>query len=455
MQPMQMNSNKKIWQIILGGTIGNLSEWYNFLLYGYLATVISDEFFPAKSPLVSITLTFTVFAISFLARPVGGIIFGWIGDTYGRQRSLFISLFMMLIPTVLIGCLPTYKTIGIASPILLCVFRVFQGLSAGGQHTGSAVYIAEHAPPRRRTLWVTTIPTSAALGVLFSSALSFIIVSIFTPEQLVAWGWRVGYLIGTILCIISIVLRIGLPETPDFEQTHESKAHPKPVLSFFSDPAMLKKLLLTLILSGSWGVFYQILFIWMPTYLNRFQHWNNDVTLRINSIYLFIFAFLILAGGYLADRINRNILLVISSMAMLILAHPLFNMLSSGDIHKIQIAMFIFTIIFGLFLPVAFISMLEMFDTQCRYTGFSLGFNTGLAIFGGTCPLVSTWLIEVTGNVTAPAFYLMIAAASSLVISFMIVDKRKYVITCQLHKTLLRMLPSMRRREIYDNPPNS
>lgn len=142
---MQHTTNKKIWHIIIGGTIGNFTEWYNFLLYGYLAATISQLFFPSHHQLI---LAFTVFALSFLVRPFGGILFGWIGDTYGRQRALIISLIMMAVPTFLIGCLPTYDNIGIVSPILLCVLRLCQGLSAGGEHTGSAIYIAEYAPPK-------------------------------------------------------------------------------------------------------------------------------------------------------------------------------------------------------------------------------------------------------------------------------------------------------------------
>ena len=212
-----------IWLIIVGGTIGNLTEWYNFLLYGYLASIISQLFFPLNNRLLSLTLTFTVFALSFFVRPFGGILFGWIGDTYGRQRALIISLIMMTIPTFLIGCLPTYNKIGITSPILLCVLRICQGLSAGGEHTGSAIYVAEYAPQKYRTLWVSTVPTSAALGILISSLASLLIVNSFTNEQLLLWGWRTGYWAGTLLCIVSIFLRIKLPETPYFKKIHTKK----------------------------------------------------------------------------------------------------------------------------------------------------------------------------------------------------------------------------------------
>jgi MHS family proline/betaine transporter-like MFS transporter len=413
--PSNLNSNKKIWHIVIGGTIGNITEWYNFLLYSYLATVISKEFFPLENELLSLTLTFTLFALSFVVRPIGGILFGWIGDTYGRQRALLISLFMMAIPTFIIGCLPTYKSIGLISPILLCICRILQGLSAGGEHTGSAIYMAEHAPPSRRALWITTVPTSAALGILFSSAMSLLIVSCFTSEQLLAGGWRVGFWIGTLLCIISIALRVGLPETPAFLKSHEKKSHERyPISALLRNKAMLKNLLIVTVLAGSWGIFYQILFIWMPTYLSHFLHLSNSLALQINSAYLLLFSCLVLGVGYLADRLNLKLLLTSACMAMLISAYPLFLLLSSGELWQVCTALAIFTLIFSVYLPTAFVTMIELFSVEIRFTALSLGFNTGLAIFGGTCPLVVTWLIEMTGKNTAPATYMMLAAVSAL-----------------------------------------
>lgn len=422
---MPSNSNKKIWHIVIGGTVGNITEWYNFLLYSYLATVISKEFFPLENELLSLTLTFTLFALSFIVRPIGGILFGWIGDTYGRQRALLISLCMMAIPTFIIGCLPTFKSIGILSPILLCVCRILQGLSAGGEHTGSAIYMAEHAPESRRALWITTVPTSAALGILFSSAMSLLIVSSFSSEQLLAWGWRVGFWIGTLFCLGSIFLRVGLPETPAFLKSHEKKAHKRyPISALLNNKAMLKNLFIAMVLAGSWGIFYQILFIWMPTYLNHFLHLSKSLSLQINSAYLLLFACLVLGVGYLADRLNLKMLLTSACMAMLIAAYPLFLLLSSGHLLHICIALTIFTLIFSVYLPTAFICMIDLFSVDIRYTALSLGFNTGLAIFGGTCPLVVTWLIEITGKNTAPATYMILAAVFALLMCLVLQEKK-------------------------------
>jgi MFS transporter, MHS family, proline/betaine transporter len=418
-------SDKNIWHIIIGGTIGNLTEWYNFLLYGYFASVISQLFFPIQNKLLSLTLVYTVFALSFFVRPLGGIFFGWIGDTYGRKRALVISLFMIAVPTFLIGCLPTYASIGIASPILLCLLRVFQGLSAGGEHTGSAVYMAEYAPPAHRTLWVSTVPTSAALGLLISSAAALIIIGSFNDAQLLSFGWRIGFWIGTLLCLISILLRITLPETPEFEKAKKEKLIKHHSISdLLRQPTTLKNIICVFCLASSWGIFYQILFVWMPTFLSHIQHFSNQTALQINSIYLLIFACLLLLIGYSADFISRKLLLMSTCVAMFLCAYPLFLMLSSGKLWEVYVAMGFFTVIFSVYIPTAFVSMVEAFSVQIRYTGLSLGFNIGLAIFGGTCPLIVTWLIEYTGNPAAPAFYMMIAAVLAFITCFYLQDYR-------------------------------
>ncbi len=422
---MQASTSKvAVWHIIIGGTIGNFTEWYNFLLFGYLASVISKLFFPSDDALLSLTLTFTLFALSFLVRPLGGILFGWIGDTYGRQRALVISLVFIAAPTFLIGCLPTYNTIGITSPILLCILRICQGLSAGGEHTGSAIYVAEYAPSNQRTLWVSTVPLSAALGILMSSIASLIIVNSFTETQLLSWGWRTGYWAGTLLCLISLALRLTLPETPYFKEMEEEVKHRFPLSYLIKTPATLKNLLLVFSLASCFGVFYQLLFIWMPTYLTTVNHYTYLTALLVNSIFMLFLACLIVIVGYWGDYINRKLLLSISCIGFFIFPYPLFLLLSSGTLINVYLAMGLFTILFSLFLPISFVCMLESFNTQIRYTGLSFGFNMGLAIFGGTCPLIATWLIEVTGNRIAPAFYLMLFSLIALPTIFFIQDKR-------------------------------
>jgi MFS transporter, MHS family, proline/betaine transporter len=238
-------------------------------------------------------------------------------------------------------------------------------------------------------------------------------------------GMANGFWAGTVLCLMSLLIRIKLPETPYFQKIKKQKVnHRTPIYALFSDPVVIKNLLLVISLASCWGVFYQILFIWMPTYLTYIHHFTNETTLQINSFFMVIFCCLIVCVGYCADYISRKFLLMLASTAMFIAAYPLFMLLSSGVLLNVYIAMTLFTVIFSVFIPTAFVCMVESFSTQIRYSALSMGFNIGLAIFGGTCPLIATWLIEVTGNKIAPAFYVMLFAALAFLTSIYIPDKR-------------------------------
>jgi MFS transporter, MHS family, proline/betaine transporter len=407
--------------MIIGSAIGNLTEWYNFLLYGYLAPILSQLFFPTQDKWLSIFLVFVIFALGFLVRPIGGILFGWIGDTYGRQRALIISIAMMSIPTLLIGCLPTYATLGVVSPILFCVFRILQGLSAGGELTGAAIYLAEQTSPKHRAFWISFIPASSAVGILASSAISLLMTSSLDTEQLSTFGWRLAYWLGAMLGMVSFWLRIQLPEIPYFQKKVKRKY---PLFNFVRISEMRKDLLIIFSLASSWGIFYQIIFIWMPTYLTQFQHINQNIALQLNSFYLLIFIFLMLCVSYYVGYANRKLLLILSCLGIALAAYPSFKMLTSGELWQIYLAMGIFTLFFSIYLPAAFIMMVEMFHIQIRYTALSLGFNMGLAIFGGTCPLIVTWLIKMSDNPIAPAFYMTLAALSALLTGMSLKDKK-------------------------------
>lgn len=427
---MKTLTNQSVLRIIVGGTIGNVTEWYNFMLYGFLAPVISNLFFPTNNKLLSLSFTFTLFAVSFLVRPIGGMLFGWIGDVYGRQRALLASLMLMSVPTFLIGCLPTYATLGVISPILLCVLRVCQGLSAGGEHTGSAVYVAEYAPQSRRSFWVSSVPVSAAIGLLFSNIVSLIIVNSFTEQELLSYGWRSGYWVGTLLCIISLYLRYYLPESPFYEKLErQHKVDRAPVSTLFTDKVTRKNFFLVFLLASCYGVFYQIIFIWMPTFLAEFSHRSSHFALQVNAVFMLLFVCLMLTAGWVADRISRKKIVVLSGAALFLGAYPAFTMLSSGATLPILVAMSWLTLSFSFSFPTAFVMMLESFQTRVRYTGLSLSYNLGLALFGGTCPLLVTWLIHLTGNTVAPAFYMMLCALLTMVLATKLIDKRQLALT--------------------------
>ncbi|OGT30793.1 MAG: hypothetical protein A3E87_07520 [Gammaproteobacteria bacterium RIFCSPHIGHO2_12_FULL_35_23] len=417
-----MKSNIKY--ILIGGIIGNFIEWYNFLLYGFLAPIISLLFFPLQNKTIALLFTYSIFAVSFLARPLGGLFIGYLGDTYGRQRALIISLIMMLIPALLIGLLPTYQSIGLASPILLCLLRILQGFSTGGEHTGSAIYVYEHAPTTYKSFWITTIPAIVALGIFMSSATAWIILHLFKRTVLLAWGWRIGFWLGALFCIVGILLRLKLPETPAFQQMKKQLKKPIPLSLIFSEKYLLKNMLILLLLSSCWGIIYQILYVWMPTYLSHYQFLTNSKSLAINNSYLLLFSLCILLAGYLADKTNRLPLLFIACSLLIISAYPLFTWLSSHNLTKINCAMLILSVIFSVYIAASFTIMVTLFQVEIRYTTFSLGFNLGLAIFGGSCPLIVTWLIHLTNNNKAPAYYIISAATMGFLACLLLINKQ-------------------------------
>src|SRR5580692_6737982 len=201
---------------VLAGAIGNVLEWYDFGLFGYFASVIAAEFFPGADRMASLLDTFGVFATGFLMRPIGGLLFGLVGDRLGRKRALELSVLLMAVSTTLLGLLPGYATIGVAAPILLTILRMVQGLSVGGEYIGSIAFLTEHAPANRRALYGSWSGVTVVLGTLLGSAVAGLATLCLTQSQLHAWGWRVAFISGLLLGVVGFWLRLGVAESPDF-----------------------------------------------------------------------------------------------------------------------------------------------------------------------------------------------------------------------------------------------
>ncbi|MEK9661626.1 MAG: MFS transporter, partial [Alphaproteobacteria bacterium] len=197
-------------KIILAGLIGNVMEWYDFAVYGYFATVIGHLFFPSEDPAASLIAAFGAFAAGFLVRPLGGIVFGRMGDLIGRKRALMASVVAMAVPTVLIGLLPTYETIGVAAPVLIVLMRIVQGLSVGGEYTTSIVFLTEHAPPGKRAFNAVWSLWGAVAGILLGSFVGAVVADQLTDAELADWGWRVPFLLGALVAITGLLVRRAL-----------------------------------------------------------------------------------------------------------------------------------------------------------------------------------------------------------------------------------------------------
>ncbi len=398
----------------IGGVIGNVLEWYDFAVFGYFAPIIGAQFFPATDQLAALINAFGVFAAGYMMRPLGGLIFGQIGDRLGRKRALQLSVIMMAIPTTLLGLLPTYASVGIWASVGLVALRLVQGVSVGGELIGSISFITEIAPPKRRGLYGSWTLFSAVGGIMLGSFLATLMHVVFDAETLAAWAWRLPFLAGFVIGAFGLWMRKGMVESPDFERLEEAGEVAKsPVLEALKHhPRQIAHVAALVVMQG--GGFY-MLFVWWPTYMSQIIQPPIAHALLVNTIAMGVVVVLVPLGGLASDYLGRKRVLGFSLLGFLIVAYPLFVLTDHGQMLPALGAQLIFAVLMaGVFGPGP-AAMVEMFPTRTRFSGIAIGYNVSLAIFGGTAPLVSTWLISRTGDIAAPAYYLMAMALISLV----------------------------------------
>jgi MFS transporter, MHS family, proline/betaine transporter len=405
---------------VVAGVIGNVLEWFDFGVYGYFVSTISQLFFPSNDPLASLLLTFAVFGVGFVMRPIGSILFGIYGDRFGRRKALSAVIFLMGFSTLAIGLLPTYQQVGILAPILLVIARLLQGLSAGGEWGGSTAYIVEFAPDGRRGYIGSWQQVSVGGGFLLGSLSAAFINQTLDHEAVIAWGWRVPFILGIVVGLLGAYLRWRLDDTPKYTELEEhGQISRAPFLEAVTTYRRETLTVFGLTLHNT--VAYYIPIVYMTSYIISQAHLSPSSALWIGTTCLTVFVILIPIWGALSDRIGRKPLLLLSSGGYIILSYPLFMMASSGSFllaFLAQLTMIVFLSFFSGACPATYS---EIFPTKVRYTALSIGYNIAVAIFGGFAPVIATWLIKVTGSNLAPAFYLIAAA----VITFLVVLRIK------------------------------
>ncbi len=408
--------NRNLIRTIAAGAIGNVLEWYDFALYGYLAPIIADLFFPSDDPAVSLVKTFGVFAAGFFMRPLGSLVFGHIGDKFGRKQALALSIIVMAIATTLIGLLPTYHQIGLWAAVLLTVLRLFQGLSVGGEYTTSVSFLVEHAPPNRRGLIGSFGLFGAVLGILLGSAIGALLTGILSKESLYSYGWRIAFLVGIPLGLLGFYIRRKIEETPGFKQIEEAEEIAKyPLLETLRTAP--KEFFKNIGLSTLQAVSFYVLFVYLTTYYSKVLGISFSKALTINTISMVVLVLSIPVMAFLSDIVGRKKVIITSIVSVILLSYPLFLMISSGETTKILIAHLTFAFITSGFMGTVPTVLVEMFPTKIRNTAYSVGYNLALALFGGTAPLVVTYLIKETGDILSPAYYLILASVIALIVA--------------------------------------
>lgn len=398
---------------IVAGVAGNVMEWYDFAVYGYFAQTIGQHFFPSENATASLIATFGVFAVGFLMRPLGGVVFGHIGDRFGRNAALVISVLAMAVPTCLIGILPGYAVIGPAASVLLTLLRMVQGLAVGGEFTTSIVFLVESGPPTHRGRLGRWGPFGATAGVLLGSSVGSLFASVLSPEDLAAWGWRAAFLVGLPLGLLGLLARRHLPEP--VEVAKQTPAEGSPLIEAFRSE--WRTIARIAAMNSMLAVGFYLAFVFAVTWLETFAHVSTAQALDVNTASMIVLLGTILLGGYLSDVFGRRWLLAIPGALAVALSWPLFALMHTGDATLIFLGQTGFAVIVGLFSGANPAAMAESVPVRVRCTAVSVGYNLSMGLVGGTTPMVATYLIERTHNDLSPAFMLMAAGALTFAVT--------------------------------------
>ena len=405
--------------------IGNFIEWFDYASYGYLATVIGLVFFPEADKSVRLMSTFAVFAMSFILRPIGAIIWGAWGDRWGRRWALSWSILIMSGSTFLIGLLPTYSVIGVAAAVGLLLLRMIQGFSASGEYAGAGTFLAEYAPPSRRGIYTSLVPASTACGLLAGSLMVTGMFTVLSDSAVNTWGWRVPFLLAGPLGLIGRYIRVHLEDSPVYQemlaeipQEEKSAGWSEPLRLLFRDH--LHDTLITFGVSCLNAVAFYMLLSYMPTYVHEELGFSQDTATLATSVMLVVYIASIFFMGHMSDSFGRRRMLIAACIAFIVLTIPLFIVMTkaTGMLAVVVLCQIAFAIILTANDGTLATFLAESFPTNVRYSGFALSFNGANALLGGTTPFIVTWLIKVTGSPLAPAVYLTVIALIAMVAIF-------------------------------------
>jgi len=404
-------------QTVVVTSLGNAMEWFDFGLYAYLAVTIGKVFFPEIDPAHQLIYAFATFAIAFIARPLGGLVFGMLGDRVGRKKVLSLTLIMMAASTLFIGLIPSYSTIGIAAPILLLVARLVQGFSTGGEYAGAMTYIAESTSDKKRGFLTSGLEVGTVVGFSASAALVTLLTYLIGPDRMVEWGWRIPFLIAGPMGFIGFYLRSRLEETPAFKAMEEAKEEDR-------HRASLKE-----ILTNHWkplficiGIvfFYNtslyMVLTYMPSYLTQELGYGETKGLVFNLLVMILLIPIILGMGYWSDRIGRNKIVKGALIGTILLSVPAFIMMGTNNNFIVFAGLFILGITLAAFQGALPATLPSLFFTKVRYGSLAITYNVSTSLFGGTTPLVIAWLVSMTKNSMVPAYYLMAVCIIGLVV---------------------------------------
>lgn len=419
--------------VLAASSAGTLIEWYDFYIFGSLATVMSGAFFPKDNPTAALLSTLATFATGFVVRPFGALVFGRVGDMVGRKHAFLVTLLVMGFATTGIGLLPTWEQAGVLAPTLLVILRLLQGLAMGGEYGGAATYVAEHAPADRRGFWTSFIQTTATLGFLLSLGVILWCRTELGQAEFERWGWRIPFLLSVVLVLFSWFIRRRISESPAFLKMKASgRLSTNPLKETLTRPENLKTVAIALVGATAgqavvWytGQFYALYFL--QTVL-KIDFINANIAVAGGLI---LGTPAIVAAGALSDRIGRKPVILAGFVAALAAWFPIYRAMAAAavvpgdpDMTGLMLLVAAQVAIVGLVYGPMAAFLVEMFPTRIRYTSMSLPYHLGNGLFGGLVPYVGTALVASTGNMYAGLWYPMIVTAASLVAGWFLLKDR-------------------------------
>jgi MFS family permease len=474
-----VDKDYKIWQIITASAVGTMIEWYDFYIFGSLATVISPLFYPQGNNTLALIAYLSTFAVGFVVRPFGALFFGRIGDLVGRKYAFLVTLLIMGGATALIGFLPTYATIGLAAPIILLLIRILQGLALGGEYGGAAVYVAEHVPDERRGFYTSFIQITATLGLFLSLAVILIVQNRMSKETFSAWGWRIPFIISIALVAVSLYIRLRMKESPIFQHIKGAgMTSAQPLKEAFTKWPNLKRVLISLFgATAGQGVVWYTGQFYALFYLQAILKVNTTSASYIVAIALVLGMPFFVLFGALSDRIGRKRIMMLGCVLAAISYIPIYRMMTAAAGSNVVTAIsqrnpitgaisltpqaivggalqpakeslpyvdfvslignpIAWKLILLVFVQVLFVTMVygpiaaylvEAFPAKIRYTSLSLPYHIGNGVFGGLLPLIGLSVIAQTGNIYAGLYYPIAVAGITFIVGSLLLRETRHV----------------------------
>ncbi|WP_246704101.1 glycine betaine/L-proline transporter ProP [Rhizobium sp. P38BS-XIX] len=413
--------DSKLKKAITAAALGNAMEWFDFGVYGFVAATVGKVFFPDASPAVQTVAALATFSVPFLVRPLGGLVFGVIGDKFGRQKVLSLTIVIMAISTFCIGLIPSFAMIGLWAPILLLICKVVQGFSVGGEYTGAAIFVAEYSPDRRRGFLGSWLDFGSIAGFVLGAGLVVVLSAAMSEANFIAWGWRFPFFLAAPLGLVGLYLRHAAEETPAFterlraEKEDKDALRERPMVPFMEiirkHPRSLAICIGMVLVTN---VTYYMLLTYMPTYMAKTLGYSEDHGALIIVAVMVGMLFVQPLVGFLSDRIGRRPFLAVGSAVVLLLSLPAFHLIASGNTIGIFFGLLILAVGLNCLVGILAATLPALFPTRIRYSALAMSFNISIVVAGLT-PTVTAWLVEATDNIYMPAYYLMIAATVGLI----------------------------------------